>query len=109
MLTVKAVAKDAVFCVEQIYKTAEALEPAKELGSSQEDKPRSSTREGSYCCTCMPNGPKNAGATLQRAMRGEKRPREAPEDVPGATPGNAAGRSPGAGPGKTTSVGSAPR
>ena len=57
----------------------------------------------------MPSGPKNAGATLQRAMRGEKRPREAPEDVSGATPRSAAGRSPGAGPGKTTSVGPALR
>ena len=109
VLTVKAVAKDAIFCIEQIYKTAVALEPAKEPGSPQEDEPGSSTQEGSHCCTCMPFGPKNAGATLQRAMRGEKRPREAPKDVSGATPGNAAGGSPGAGPGKTASVGSAPR
>ena len=89
VLTVKADAKDAVFCIEQIYKAAAVSEPAEEPGSSQEDEPGSSTREGSHYCTCMPFGPKNAGATLQRAMRGEKQPCEAPEDVSGATPGNA--------------------
>ena len=91
MLTIKSDTKDAVFCVEQIYKAVAASEPAAGPGSSQEDEPGSSTQEGFHCCTCMPFGLKNAGATLQRTARGVKRPREAPEDASRATPEGVAG------------------
>ena len=104
VLTVKADTKDAVFCVEQIYKAVAVSEPAAEPGSSQEDEPGSSTQEGHDCCTCMPFGPKNAGATLPRATRGAKRPREAPGGATGTTPTADVGVTPGPDPGKVTSV-----
>ena len=91
VLTVKADIKDAVFCVEQIYKAAAVSETAADPMGSQEDEPGSSTPEGCYRCTHLPSGPKNAAAATQRAAQGVKRPREAPGRLPGrpreASPG----------------------
>ena len=108
VLTVKADTRDTVFCVEQIYEAVAASEPAAEPGSSQEDEPESSTQGGPYCSTCMPLGPKGAGATLPHAMQGRKRPRESPEAAPGRAPAVDAEAGPGPDPGKVTSVGPAP-
>ena len=77
VLTIKADIKDAIFCVEQIYKAAAVSEPAAEPTSSQEGEPGSSTPEGCYHCARLPSGPKNAVATTLRAAQGVKRPREA--------------------------------
>ena len=43
LITVRADAKDAVFCVEQIFQMAAVSEPATEPGDSQDDEPGSST------------------------------------------------------------------
>ena len=60
LITVRADAKDAVFCVEQIFKMAAISEPAAEPGDSQDDEPGRST-------------PATCG----------KRPRKTPGDDPG--------------------------
>ena len=60
LITVRADAKDAVFCVEQIFKMAAVSEPAAEPGDSQDDDLRSPT-------------PATCG----------KRPRETPGSDPG--------------------------
>ena len=109
MLTIKADIRDTVFCVEQIYGAVAASELAAEPGIPQEDEPESSMQGGPYCSTCMPFGPKGAGATLPRAVQGGKRPRECPEAAPGKAPAVDAGAGPGPDPGKVTSVGPAPR
>ena len=101
VLTVKADVKNAIFCVEQIYKAAAVSEPTTEPLGSPEDEPGSSTPEGCYHCARLPSGPKNAVATTLRAAQGVKRPREAP--------GEALGTSPGDSPREVTSVGPAPR
>ena len=67
VLTIKADIKDAVFCVEQIYKAAAVFEPAAEPPGSQEDEPGGSTPEGCYHCARLPSGPKNAAAITSRA------------------------------------------
>ena len=100
VLTVKADIKDAIFCVEQIYKAAAVSEPAAEPTGSQEDEPESSTPEGCYRCARLPSGPKNAVETILRAAQGVKRPREAPGETPGTSPGDS--------PREVTSVGPAP-
>ena len=101
VLAIKADIKDAIFCIEQIYKAAAVSEPAAEPTGSQEDEPGSSTPEGCYHYACLPSGPKNAAATTLRAAQGVKRPREAPGEAPGTTPEGS--------PREATSVGPAPR
>ena len=101
MLTVKADVKDAIFCVEQIYKAAAVSEPAAEPMGSPGDEPGSSAPEGCYHCARLPSGPKNAAAITSRAAQGVKRPREAPGEAPGTTPEGS--------PREVTSVGPAPR
>lgn len=73
VLTVKADVRDAVFCVEQIYKAAVVSEPTAEPMGSREDEPGGSVPDGGYRYAYLPSGPKNVAAIVQRATQGMKR------------------------------------
>ena len=77
-ITIKADAKDAVFCVEQIFKLAATSEPATEPGDSPDDDPGSSTP-----ATCSKRARRTPGddpgettcvgpAPRQQGMKGER-------------------------------------